>query len=443
MTTRLLPGQKIWSVVRDSEGHRTYKVKYRVLCDKTDGPANALQTPGLPVYGSEWQIDNDTDVWAWCLWDATATPVVTDEPNTAFDVEVTFSTKPPPTRNCKEFQMEDPLLDPQKVSGSSSKYQLEATVDRFGKPVQNSAFEQMRGAQVEFDSNRGSVKIEQNVPSLQLGLCNAMMDCVNAFPLWGQQPRCVKLSMFTWERKFHGACYVYYTRTFEFDIDERGWDRNLQDEGTKCLHGTFNAATGHWDLTPMQVGGTLSSTNPNPDNPFHFVRFQDANGNHAKVILDGHGVPYDPIYVTTCSVCPQGASGPGAPQIWETFSFTYETGGLAVRLAYTNGCVWQAQYIDQNGSYQTAILTLGVGAGAEFTSSQYNGTWVNASTDFQFTCLGPFSLVNSAATAVKNGDPGGPEVIGFNGVGISGPGNIRIEKYQGVDFLLLGVPVVF
>ena len=309
MTVRL-SGPRTWSMVRDAEGHRTYKLKSLVECDPDDGPASALECPGLPVMRSYWNIGHDIDVWAWCLASASVNPLAKDEPNTQFEVEQEFSTKPPDNKKsrCQDQKIEDPLLELPKISGSFVKYTEEAAYDRFGAAILSSSFEMLRGKQVEFDANRPSVKIEQNVASALQGyvLPSQMVDCVNAYPLWGFPARCIKLSNAPWERKYYGFCEVYYSRTLEFDVSVvkepttgqyiSGFDRSLLDEGSKVLSGRWDQATGHYVLIP--IGGAP----PDFTDPSHFMRFKDRNAEVCRVILDGFGQPAGTIIGTGSGV---------------------------------------------------------------------------------------------------------------------------------------------
>lgn len=288
MASLLLDGQRSWEADRDDEGHRTYKVSFIVACDFLDGPATALQTPGLPVYGTYWIIDNDVDLWAWCRWETSVKQVIEKpEPNNYFELTFTFSTKPPNKndRTCKENEVEDPLLELPKINGSFVVYHEEATQDRFGNPLLNSAFERLRGPQVEFDANRPQVKIEMNVPVLDLAQLEGMSNTVNDAPLWGMPPRCIKLSEIEWERKFYGSCYVYFTLHLTFDIRFDTFDRNLLDESTKVLNGHWDGTTGAWILDP------IDGQPPNNQNPQHFKRFKDRAGENIKGILNGAGLP--------------------------------------------------------------------------------------------------------------------------------------------------------
>jgi hypothetical protein len=271
-----------WGGTIDNEGFTDYKVTYRVKCLPTDGPATVLSCPGLPVPGSSYAVMGDSNIWAFCKPDRTATPQNSEDKNTFWKVEVTFTTGW--TKKCASALVTNPLLEPMEISGSSNKYTEEITRDRHGSKILTSSHEQPRGPQMEFDKNRPQVSVKQNVPDLQVALWAPMIDTVNDAPLWGMQKRCVKLSSVRWERKYYGACSIYYTRNFEFDIRAETFDREIMDEGTKVLNGRWVGGT--WEL--RNVGGVP----PDPGTPAHFIRFKDRQGNYARVILDGHGKPY-------------------------------------------------------------------------------------------------------------------------------------------------------
>lgn len=289
--TLSLGGQQFLGGERDADGARTHKLMSYVHSDDgSEGDAAVMAFSGLPQPGDTWDIDGDADSWAWCRADMKVTPKdVNDEKVYTWVVEQLFSTKPQPKdkQRCMDNPVEDPLLEPAKVSGSFVKYSEAAMYDRFGNSIVNSAHELIRGPQVEFDNNRPTIKIEQNVATaFQAYVLPALMtDCVNAYPIWGFPPRCVKLSSPTWERKFFGKCSVYYTRHLEFDIDRKTFDRLVADEGTKVLNGHWNPATGAWDLD------NINGRAPNSFDPSHFIRFTDRQGNPAKVILNGYGLP--------------------------------------------------------------------------------------------------------------------------------------------------------
>lgn len=273
------------SLQRDQEGHRTYKVVYRVaVTSQFNNVISALSAPGLPLPGSYLSIGTDVDLWAFCQYEVTVTPVQDEtELHQFYDLEFTFSTRNP--LRCASVQIENPLLEPPKITGTYTKYTVEAVVDIDGLPVRNSSHEQLRGPQVEFDVSRLSIRISQNVAALNGPLLDSYKDCVNDRDLWGFSARCIKLSGISFEKKYYGTCFPYYARTLEFDTNVLTFDREVLDEGTKVLRGTWNRTTGQWDL--INIGGSP----PNPDNPSHFQRFYDWNGNYCRTLLDGRGRP--------------------------------------------------------------------------------------------------------------------------------------------------------
>ena len=452
-------------MARDKEGHREYKIKHRVQVSRGEGPATAILCNGLPRPGDWWIVDEDTDVWAWCRDDALVQDVLTEtgEPTQFFDVEQTFSTKPPETQRCFDTQREDPLLEPPQVDGGFNRYQEEALYDRFGNPVTNSAWELIRGPQNEWDKSRTHVTITQNVPDLQYALLVAMKDTVNAFPLWGQRPRCIKLSDIKWVRKVYGTCYVYYQRTLNFDIDTKTWDRDVPDEGTKVLSGHWDFATGHYVLD--DVGGKP----PDPFNPSHFIRFQDAKGNTARVILDGKGLPASVVIGTGtappgCGYCKSNNSPTSVKVNGPQF-----TGGYAVFNALLN--VNATEEDDDPCTFAAGSQDLFEGGGtvdlrvrlkleptgragyveAKFFAENtapvvYRSVYQSLDANDQFDCCVNYNLdliegdfdACPAALTYSATCPGG-----FHPPHSGPPGTRHIEKYDESDFLLLGIPTSF
>lgn len=302
MATWVVPGQTTWKMERDEEGHRIYRIIFRVRSDDPRaGPAQVLLTPGLPQPGQPWAFDNDLDIWAWCRFDTAVNPQVDNEANLYWTVEFRFSTKPPDNnkQRCQDNRIEDPLLEPQRVRGEWSSDKREVGADRFGRAIMSSSWEVIRGPEVEFEILSPGVEIEQNVLQLDLPLLKLMSNKVNDRPLWGLPARTVRLSKISWEKKYHGLCSVYYTRKFSFAInnDEFNptWDRDVLDEGTKALNGFWNSL-GEWELI------NIDGEEPDPFNPQHFNRFKDRNGENCRVVLNGFGLPAGVVISQAVSV---------------------------------------------------------------------------------------------------------------------------------------------
>jgi hypothetical protein len=289
-------GPLMWGGQRNQDGDREYVVRYEIKASSAGvGPASIMQASGLPAIGSSWSFPSDTDDWAFC------TPEIKvaqknhkeGEPHLWWYADVKFSTLA--FNRCQDQSIEDPLLEPDRVSGTFVKFTEEATRDRNGDPIMSSSFEMFRGPAVEFDNSRATVHIEQNRATLELATFSYMIDTVNSSPLWGLAARKVKLSNVAWERKVYGQCCFYYTRSLDFDVCNKpndSFDRDLLDEGNKVLNGrhrlpTDSGTADGWVL--IDIDGAP----PDPNNPRHFIRYTDIKGDPAKCILNGAGIPLE------------------------------------------------------------------------------------------------------------------------------------------------------
>jgi hypothetical protein len=225
---------------RDADGNREYELDILVKRDSvSDGPFAVLSTPALPLIGSAWSFGNDFDGWAYCTPEVSIAPYkFTDEPNYYWKLGYKFSTKSE-TKRCQEATIEDPLLEPQNVSGSFNISQRLTEKDRNGTRITNS--NKREGIKIEVDTGNPTVTIEQNVASLGLSSFAAMVQTVNDRELWGLAKRKIKLSSASWQRKMYGVCSYYYTRRFEFEVKYDGWDyTDIVDKGRYCLRGSWS-----------------------------------------------------------------------------------------------------------------------------------------------------------------------------------------------------------
>lgn len=293
MAAVLLDGHVSWSLNRDKEGFRSYKIRHYVnTTDFGDGPNTVLNCPGLPAVGSVWDFDNDYDPWCYCTPETVVSvrqPWKEGHKTKFWTVDSIFTNVP--GKRCQDESIDDPLLEPYDISGTFVKYTTEAIFNYDGTRIKTSSHERVTGPMVEFDANRPTVKISQNVSILDLATFSQMVDTLNDRPMWGLPARCIKLSNASWQRKVYGTCGFYFTRVFDFDVRYDTFDRTTPDEGTKCLHGTWgdgsDAGTAPDDWILININGAP----PDPDNPSHFSRFKDRNNENARCLLNGAGMP--------------------------------------------------------------------------------------------------------------------------------------------------------
>ncbi len=252
-------GQRSWSMSTSRKGYRTYKITYRVQVDRgVQGPCSASQCPGLPEPGSIWQEPDIIDPWAYFTQEVEIVQVGGTATGDMFDLTFTATTEP--VDECPQVVKDDPLTIPDRIHTESVDAKEEMVYDADDLIVANSAWEQYRGPQVERDTNKIRVIVEQNAANLELDLIDSLMHHTNDAALWGFNEGCVKLAKFEEDPKYTVACSKYYLRRFTFDIDRNGWLRNLLDEGTKVLHGRWDQAKGTGcTLTLTTTGGIITS----------------------------------------------------------------------------------------------------------------------------------------------------------------------------------------
>jgi hypothetical protein len=270
-----LLGRTAWSMNTDEDWNRNYSITFAVeVADPMYGPGWVIQCPGLPIPGSLWNWGFEDDPWAFCHpnWTVAQAHNPDGEPWQIWTVTIPFSTKGFGNKNGSHPDATNPLAEPPKVSGSFVKYTEEATKDRFGKSIRNSAHQRFRGPVVEFDKSKPTVHIEMNYPFCPMSVFTAIVDNVNSTPMWGVGARCVKLSQAQWTRNVYVGGF-FYTAAYDFDIDFNTFDRKIADVGTMKL----------------KQSGTAT-------NPKDYTPCRDALTNElVELPLDGHGVPVTDI----------------------------------------------------------------------------------------------------------------------------------------------------
>lgn len=280
--TASVVGIHSWAGSRNENGDREYRISHKVRAAVTDGPATIMDASGLPAIGAIWSFLGESDANMWCRPLRTVQPYQQKEghPFTIWLVESSFGTWGLQSQRCQNEQITDPLQEPTKISGGFVKYSEEATQDMDGTEMVSSSWERLTGPNLQFDCNRPTVRIEQNVLDLGLATFAGMIDRVNGSGMWGLPKRCIKLSNASWERRVKGTCGFYFTRVFEFEIRYDTFDRVITDVGTRALRGHFE--DGSWVL----------DGSPSADNPGDFVAVQDEQGRTlGKILLDGSGQP--------------------------------------------------------------------------------------------------------------------------------------------------------
>jgi hypothetical protein len=404
-----------WEGEQDEGYAREYKLTYLIESLPTQGPASVLQTPGLPIPGTIWSLGDDLDIWAWVRPNARVTPLCTGEPNRFWKMELTASTKP--LKRCSELKVEDPLLEPPDIDVDTVRDTDVSGYDRFGKRVTNSAHEQFPGKETEFDRGRDQIKIGVNLPTYaHVQQYQLYRDHVNKDWLWNYPPRCVKLSDVKAPRKMYGLCYTYWRLEATFDTKLQTFDRDLQDEGTKVLNGHWTSDAGATGTggQPVWLNDDINGDAPDPENPAHFIKATDRQGNPCHMVLNGKGNPATLLGYKITDIT--AASG-------TTTQFTVNTNGASLPVGGKINVVGVHPLAYYNDEYTILTQTAALGGLVQFTAAD------------PIDHPGVQGLFDSQ-TGAYIGD-------GFAYLKGAGAGNIRVESYDEIDFLqLYGVPAV-
>ncbi|GIW60118.1 MAG: hypothetical protein KatS3mg087_1184 [Patescibacteria group bacterium] len=257
---------------RDDEGHRSYSVWFKVEVDNASGiddPSILIDAPGLPQVGDpyafSWAVGSDPAALCTFETDVEAFEQESDKP-IYYLVKKVFSTKP--RRRCSDESIQNPLLEPPQISGSTVSKRKTILIDRDGLPYISSSGELLVGSDTEIDDDDWEINISFNTASLFLGIVNSLRQHVNDAPLWGLPAETIKFSRYSFERLVYGTCFVYYRHNMTFQIRD-SWAHKLQDRATMKL----------------LDGG-------DPTNPDHWVRAKDKTGENLPMLaLDINGKP--------------------------------------------------------------------------------------------------------------------------------------------------------
>lgn len=299
----ILRGPIDMTLARDKDGYKDYTIVWKIeTTSYLDGPYTVINCPTLPDIGTTWSFGNDLDDWVWCIPDTRIAPIRSgnpDDPARFWTLEQTFTNRP--MWRCQTTEIEEPWLEPPRVSGSYVKFTKEIRYDRHGKLVKSSSHEMITGPDVEFDDNRPTVAIEINSLTLDLSDITSMIDTVNDAPLWGLSARKIKLSNVSWARRLYGVCTFYYTIAMEFDVNFDTFDRTIADIGTRHINPKLLGDKKKADGSPVtitpesplwDVWGGVTYTPPRAlkDIPSAFTKILDKDERELGwTILDGKG----------------------------------------------------------------------------------------------------------------------------------------------------------
>lgn len=264
------------SVGWDKDWNRTYTSVYEVITtDVQDGPITAVQASGIPAYRSPYSWGNDSDPWAFCS-EVDAQIRSVEETSKLWTVTVTHTTRP--QFRCADTQIENPLDEPLKLSGSFVQFQRPTQVDKDGNPIVNSVDEPFVPA-IERDDSHDTLNVEFNSPTIDLQLRAEFRDAINSQGLWGLLRWTVKLTQWDWAIAYYGTCNAYVINRMTFLIKygtgvDSTWIKEVLDAGFRHK---INCAVG---LDPAL---RMKTNTDAQDNQIHQPMPLDGSGNPISI----------------------------------------------------------------------------------------------------------------------------------------------------------------
>lgn len=266
----------------DKEGIRTYTITFLVVTtDIGDGPEVVANTPELPNVGvtyssfaSDWTGKgtlNDADPWVWCTPELEARPhrQVDNEPTTHWEVTTKFTNAEQTRDNTNTVQ--NPLLEPNKLSGNFSLKSIATTKDKDGDLIQTTAFEPIK---VDRDDAHAQIIIERNKGTIDLSTITPLINKVNNATLWGLATRKVKFNEYSWRELRYATNTKYYRERLVFGINPNTWSRDdIPNKSKKTINGGW-------------IEGVFSAFTTDVNDPSKYIRAVDKQGNPTEYFLN-------------------------------------------------------------------------------------------------------------------------------------------------------------
>lgn len=204
----------------DGEGNRTYGVTWAIWTDvATVGPIAVRNALGL-TYSSYYQFYDEQDLGAF--FDGVDVQGINLDQSGRLRRYATVKYTTRPKKRCDEAQIDNPLLQPEKRSGSFAQFQTPLVKDIFGAAYTNAAGHPLFDAVK--DDSRPSLVIQKNFPLSHLPVLWSYRDAVNIDTFYGKPKRQWKVMRIAWDEVFLGTCASYAAVTLEFQHDPDMWD---------------------------------------------------------------------------------------------------------------------------------------------------------------------------------------------------------------------------
>lgn len=221
-------------------GHRTYTSTWRAFTDShLDGASTVMISTLLPQLGDPYLWENSFDYGAR----VNSLPVVRLEredftAKKQWIVTVTYTTQ---GRTLEAQPPDDPLSWAWKVSGDADEWVEEATetipdADGNKTPIMNSAFQQIRGKEVEKFRTRRKWVLSKNFATVNQTFIDHFEGSINrsTVRLLGTvyPPKTLFMRRISFTREWYAYNTPYFPHTFNIDVNPDTFNLKITDKGT-------------------------------------------------------------------------------------------------------------------------------------------------------------------------------------------------------------------
>ena len=271
---------------KGGKGGRAYVSTYLVLTDhKDDSPvtvsygARNTFPGGFPFegdyywWGTPGSAHYSQDPEAYCLWPPDI-KLKQDDQNFRRVWLVTVKHETPESADSRASGQNNPLTEDWEFSCDADEWTEEATMDKDGKPIRNSAGEQFKGKLVQVYKSRARYHLARNYASVNPMTLDDIRMSVNSarVKLDGRWygPRMLLMRRVRYSRKIFAAVLTYYRVEFEIDSNPDTFDLTMADMGWREF-----------------IGG---KADPNDPKSYRWIKdFATKHNTPTQLYLDGHG----------------------------------------------------------------------------------------------------------------------------------------------------------
>lgn len=209
----------------NEKNENSYTTKWLVVADYAMGPIEAITLVGVNLYDN-YNVTTEFDTIALCK-ERNAVPV--PDSNGFVDLkqwEVTLN------YGRVDYSVDNPLLEPVKVSINFSTTDEPVDYDIYGSPIMNTAGEPFAEAVTKLTPS-STITFERNEADYNALISYYYVGTVNLYPWKGIPKGCALMTARTATQNFNQNIGFYWTVGYDFSVDLNGYKKSVLNQGLR------------------------------------------------------------------------------------------------------------------------------------------------------------------------------------------------------------------